>query len=359
MTRAAVRAGARRLYIDQTHVRGAVTGIERVALDLFTPKRLEPHEVRAVRSTGILGMIAAQQIGLPLRGYTDRSALFVFPGFPPAPLSLTLGDRCIVYVHDTFLLTRPEDLSWKSRLYMTPSFRLAMRFGRRFLVNSRTTADALRAHCAPGALVALLRPAVRDVFGLRHSAGPATYTVGQPLRLLAIGTIEPRKNYAASIALVAALNAAGIPAELHIVGRVGWGRHAYIAAPPPFLTLHGYVDDAGLRRLVERCHLLLSTSKAEGLGLPLLEVQHGGMPIVAPGEPVFTEVLGESACFVAPQDAGAAAEGLVAWIRAGGLARAPSASRDNVDRWNALAQIDAARFQDFLAIGVEAYENSL
>ena len=68
-----------------TGERGHVTGIERVTIDLFAPKRLAPHEVRPVTSDTLAGMIAGQQLGLPLRALLDRNALFLFPGFPPGP----------------------------------------------------------------------------------------------------------------------------------------------------------------------------------------------------------------------------------------------------------------------------------
>jgi len=349
------QTGPTRIYVDHTHLRGPVTGIERVAIDLFGADTLRPHPVVPVRSASLARMILAQQIGLPLRAALDRQSLAIFPGFPPGLLATLLGRRCIAYIHDTFLLTRPQDLSWKSRLYMAPSFAFAMRFGRCFFVNSRTTGLAVRAVCARDALVAPLRPAVRDVFNLADLPPTPAIQPGGPLRILSIGTIEPRKDYPAAIAIVAALNAAGVKAELHVVGRVGWGRHDFLQAPPSFLTLHGYLDDAALRRLTERCHLLLSTSKAEGLGLPLLEVQHGGLPIVAPHGPVFAEVLGESGLFIDPANPDAAAAAIRDWVFGPDFAAVPAASRANVRRWNALAATDAARFARFLEIGAPAY----
>ena len=346
----------RRIYLDQTHLRGHVTGIERVTLDLFAPERLGPHEVRPVISGSLSGMIAAQHLGLPLRALTDRDALFLFPGFPPGPLCAAAAARCLLYVHDTFLLTRPEDLSRRSRLYMSPSFALALRWCPNLFVNSRTTGEAVRAVCARRARVALLRPAVRDAFGLGGLPGPARYGDAAPLRLLAIGTVEPRKNYPAALALTAALNRAGLAAELHLVGRVGWGRHDFLNDPPPFLHRHGYLSDDGLRSLAASCHLLLSTSKAEGLGLPLLEVQHGGLPVVAPDDPVFREVLGTSGLLIRPEDPEAAAITLAAWIAAGGLSRAAGLSRSNVARWNATADEDAQRFRRFLSGDATAYD---
>ncbi|MHB2209988.1 glycosyltransferase [Methylobacterium sp. CM6257] len=347
----------RRIYLDQTHLRSHVTGIERVTLDLFAPGTLAPHEVRPVASGSLPGMIAGQQLGLPLQALRDREALFLFPGFPPGPLCALAASRCLVYVHDTFLLTRPEDLSLRSRLYMSPSFALALRWCPNLFVNSRTTGEAVRAVCADRARIALLRPTVRDAFGLGDLPGAAAYTPGTKLRLLAIGTIEPRKNYPAALALTAALVRAGVPAELHLVGRVGWGRHAFLEDPPPFLHRHGYLPDAELRNLVASCHLLLSTSKAEGLGLPLLEVQHGGIPVAAPDDPVSREVLGASGLLIRPEDPEDAAGALIAWIARGGLARAAETSRGNVARWNAAAFQDRQRFARFLAGDTSAYDS--
>ncbi|KQP30500.1 glycosyl transferase family 1 [Methylobacterium sp. Leaf104] len=346
----------RRIYLDHTHLRRHVTGIERVALDLFTPETLSPHAVTAIRANGIAGMIAAQHIGLPLRALRDPAALFVFPGFPPSPLAVLRRRHCITYVHDTFLLTRPQDLNWRSRLYMAPSFAFALRYGRCFLVNSVTTGEAVRALCAREALVALLRPTVHDVFGLADLPPRRIHDPGEPLRLLCIGTVEPRKDYPAAIAIIAALNGMGVQAELHLVGRVGWGDHAFLAAPPPFLTLHGYLDDGAIRSLAARCHLLLSTSKAEGLGLPLLEAQHGGLPVAAPRGPVFSEVLAGSGLHIEPSDPDGSAASILSWVRSAGFAAVPGASRANVERWNRLAAGDATCFANFLAIGPSAYE---
>ncbi|GJD35899.1 glycosyltransferase [Methylobacterium aerolatum] len=345
----------RRIYIDRTHLRGRVTGIERVTLDLFSGDRLAPHDVRWVSSRSLPGMILRQQVGLPLTLLRDPDALFLFPGFPPGPLCAVAADRCLLYIHDTFLLSRPEDLSLRSRAYMSPAFALAMRWGRHLFVNSRTTGEDVRRYCSPKATVTLLRPGVRDVFGLSRRRGPGAYRPGEPLRLLAVGTIEPRKNYPASLAIVDALNRAGIPAELHLVGRAGWGQHAFLEAPPPFLHLHGYLDDSQLLELTERCHLLLSTSKAEGLGLPLLEVQHGGLPVVAPDSAVFREVLGASGLLIRPDDAQDAAAHIAAFVTADAFAGAGEKSRSNVLRWNGLAALDADRLHAFLDGDPSAY----
>jgi len=351
----------RKIVVDETHLRRYVTGLERVTLELFSDamfanELLRHYRVERVRSRNLPSMLFAQLVGLPLRALLDRNSLMVFPGFPPCPLALTARDRCAIYIHDTFLLTRTADLNWRAWLYMRPMFAAALRYGRVFFCNSEATARGVREYCAPQARVSLLRPPVRDVFGIASlpAAPPPA-----PLRILAIGTIEPRKNYPAAIAVVQALNAAGVASELHIVGRRGWGRHDYLDDPPPFVKLHGYLEDAALRELVAICHVFLSTSFAEGLGLPLLEIQHGSLPVVAPADPTFAEVLGESGILIDPKSPTSAADKIAAIaLSPERLAAARLLSRANVGRWNALAAQDADRFRSFVAEGPTALDRS-
>ena len=346
------------LYVDQTHVGRHVTGIERVALEVFNDAALAPHTVRRVRAPNLPAMLATQQAAFLALGLHHRSARFMFPGFPPSPLSCLLGPRCLMYVHDVFPLTRPNEVGWKARRYTAPSFRWALRRLRHFFVNSRTTGEELRRLCRPDALVALLRPPVRDVFGV---AGlPPRAPFDGTVRLLAIGTIEPRKNYPAAIALAAALNAQGQPATLDIVGRVGWGTHAWLAAPPPFVRLHGYLDDAALRDLIHRSDLFISTSHAEGLGLPQLEVQHAALPAIVPKAAVFDETLGKSALQVDVHDLGRAAHEVAALASdPGRMLSLHEAARSNILQWNRDADSDAARFRRFLDGSTVGYADGL
>jgi glycosyltransferase involved in cell wall biosynthesis len=346
-----------RVVVDQTHLNRHVTGIERIALELFSPAALFPHHVELVKARSMPGMLAAQQFEFIRRGLFDRNTRIIFSGFPPTPLSCLLGDQCLMYVHDTFPITRREDLGWKALAYTAPIFGWAIKRLRNFFVNSFATGRSLRQLCRGDALIALLRPVVRDVFGVRTvERGPRSE--GYPIRLLMIGTIEPRKDYPKAFEIVSTLNAMGIPTELDLVGRVGWGDHSWLTNPPDFLRLHGYVDDLELRRIISRADLFLSTSKAEGLGLPQLEVQHGGLPVVAPQGEVSEESLGSSALLIDPADSfGAAAQIRGLMEDRARLSAIQKASVANVTRWNALAQDDHDRFRQFLSDGPSVYQS--
>jgi glycosyltransferase involved in cell wall biosynthesis len=244
------------------------------------------------------------------------------------------------YIHDIFLLSRPADLNRRARLYMAAPFRFALQRYPRFLANSNDTRRKLAAHCRPDAAITLYRPSVRNVFGLESKGRTERDT--RPLRLLALGTVEPRKNFVAAAGITAALRTQGFPgATLDIVGRRGWGDDWQTLQSVPGVTLHGYQPGKRVMQLLDAADIFICTSHDEGLGLPLLEAQYGGLPIVAPDAAIFHEVLDASGIFVDPADPAAAATKIAAMLsdhqwrsRYVGLAA------QNLTRWNTLASAD-------------------
>lgn len=340
-----------RVYLDLTHLGRHVTGIERVSIEQFEKVAFDDADLVPVRSNGLLSMIWRQQVLLPLLALLRPSARFIFPGFPPSPLFALARRRVYMYVHDTFLITRRADLSTKARLYMAPQFAIAVRRLKNFLVNSEKTAADLAIHVAADAHIALYRPAVGNVFGLDAARRMTAPRRDGPLRLVTLGTIEPRKNYAAAAAILDHLQTT-IPggAELHIIGRSGWGEDGERIARHRGVTVHGYLPADDVRRILEDGDVYLCTSHDEGLGLPLLEAQFAGLPVVAPDQPVFREVLGTSGVFIDPSQPMAAADQISA-LMASAEQRAVHAdkARANVGRWNAIARGDLAAAQRIFA----------
>ncbi|HUG61515.1 MAG TPA: glycosyltransferase [Methylomirabilota bacterium] len=340
---AAVRA---RILVDHTHLGRTVTGLERITLDLFAGETLAPLALEAVRGGSTARMIAEQQAGLAARLAADRRAILLCPGFPPSvPVSL-LGRRVVPYIHDLFLITRPQDLNWRARAYMAPAFRFAVARLPWFLVNSEATGRELAAHARPGADITLYRPIVRDVFAIASEAEAAAarrrIVPGGRVDLVAIGTVEPRKNLTAAAAIVARLRRAhGFDAVLNLVGRPGWGGEAERLAGMEGVVVHGYQPPERVRELLASAHVFLSTSHDEGLGLPLIEAQYAGLPVVAPDKPVFREVLGSSGLHVDPADPDDAAARIAARLAEPDVfAAAAAAASANIARWNEAAAAD-------------------
>lgn len=350
----------RRIYLDLTHLGRHVTGIERVSIEQFERQSFRGAQIHPVRSRGLITMILAQQFLLPLLALIRPSAYFVFPGFPPSPLFVLARSRVLLYVHDLFLLMRRQDLSLKARLYMAPSFGIAVRGLKYFLVNSEKTRTELQPHVASDAAIGLYRPAVGNPFRLSSEGRETRDPTPSPLRLVMVGTIEPRKNYAGALGVLAALRQGPHPnAELHIIGREGWGVDTAALGRHAGVTVHGYLSLADAKSVIESADLYLCTSHDEGLGLPLIEAQFAGLPVVAPDQPVFREVLGVSGTFIDP------AAPLAAVIAIADLIRAPDwrrhsaeAALANTARWNGLAARDLDRalglFESGLSVALDA-----
>lgn len=339
------------LRIDCTHVGRRATGIERITRELFNASVLSDVQVKNFTSPkGRIFVLLAQMIALPLCLLSRPNDVFIFSGFPPSPIVGLARERCVAYIHDLFLLTRRRDLNVVGKFYLAPLFAFAVKRLKYFFVNSETTGRALRAVCRRDAQIMVYRPRIRNVFNL--SVGNRSERAIDPtiLRLVAIGTVEPRKNFLAAANICAALaRQRGGPVELNIVGRFGWGSDWSSLEKLSNVKLHGSLSDLDARALIETADIFICTSHDEGLGLPLLEVQHGGLPTVAPDAEVFREVLGTAGIFVDPRDPELSASIIIkACSGTSWRQRHADAAVANLRRWNNLAAVDHTQVLSFL-----------
>ena len=148
----------------------------------------------------------------------------------------------------------------------------------------KDTAKKLRAFCDPSASVLTYRPRIRNVFGLSIGERCNLPARPQKLTVVTLGTIEPRKNFIAAADICEKLSVLlGCPVELHIIGRSGWGDDAEILSTRPGVVLHGFLNDHEAGKILSASDLYLCSSHEEGLGLPLLEAQYGGLGGDCPG----------------------------------------------------------------------------
>ncbi|MEM9135064.1 MAG: glycosyltransferase family 1 protein [Actinomycetota bacterium] len=128
---------------------------------------------------------------------------------------------------------------------------------------------------------------------------------GHDRYVLAVGTIEPRKDLPTLVAAMAQVEAADPTLRLVVAGGDGWGTEAFEAA----LATHGltervirlgYVSDRDRVDLVAGARCLAFPSIYEGFGLPPLEAMALGTPVVTTTAGSLPEVCGDGARFVAP-----------------------------------------------------------
>ena len=125
---------------------------------------------------------------------------------------------------------------------------------------------------------------------------------------LAVGTIEPRKNYGLLLEVYAQLIAdlPGHVSPLCIAGQAGWIESS-LAPRIRQLGLDdrvhclGFVEDRELAALYRACFGFVYPSLYEGFGLPVVEALACGAAVVAMRSTSLPEVVGEAGMLVAPQ----------------------------------------------------------
>lgn len=122
---------------------------------------------------------------------------------------------------------------------------------------------------------------------------------------LMVGTIEPRKGHAQTLAGFEQLWSEGIDANLVIVGKQGWKMESLVEMfrnhseiGKRLFWLEG-ISDEYLEKVYAASTCLIAASEGEGFGLPLIEAAQHKLPIIARDIPVFREVAEDHAFYFA------------------------------------------------------------
>jgi glycosyltransferase involved in cell wall biosynthesis len=125
--------------------------------------------------------------------------------------------------------------------------------------------------------------------------------------LLAVGTIEPRKNLSALVDAFEEVTRMRPEKDLQLVvaGGAGWLSDSIFqrigqSSARARIVLTDYLEDDDLRVLYSSCRALVYPSIYEGFGLPPLEGMACGAPVIASNIPALGEVLGQAALFFDP-----------------------------------------------------------
>ena len=130
--------------------------------------------------------------------------------------------------------------------------------------------------------------------------------------VLAVGTIEPRKNLKRLIAAWLELSEGERAGNvIALVGPRGWDDAPILAAARDAgVVLTGRVDEPALRALYAGATAFVYPSLYEGFGLPPLEAMAAGCPVITSDRSSLPEVVGDAALLVDPTDTQAIAEAI-------------------------------------------------
>ncbi len=216
----------------------------------------------------------------------------------------------VITVHDLNFLYYPQFLTAESRRYYNDQIAWAVAHADHILADSEATrADLIRLLGVPPEKVTVVYGGVSPAF--RPLPPEETRTILArygltPGYLLFVGTLEPRKNLPGLLTAYRILLDRGKTREpLVIVGGKGWlyeeiyRRVAALHLENAVCFVHD-VPDEDLPALYNGAALLAMPSFYEGFGLPALEAQACGTPVVISDRGSLPEVAGAAAVTVNP-----------------------------------------------------------
>jgi glycosyltransferase involved in cell wall biosynthesis len=245
----------------------------------------------------------------------------LYPYWPSPPFRHRAAPPAVIFVHDLAFRIRPAEVPWQQRAYMGAVLGPALRGAAAVLVPSESTKRDLVEHYKLSELDSKV-VVIPEGVPTPVPAGPLPDGL-EPGFILAVGTIEPRKNYPRLLAAFRQLRGRlgalpfiingrpGVP-QLVIAGRPGWayGDTLQRIASEPGVRYLGHVDEPTLSALYESASVLAFPSLYEGFGLPLLEAMSWGKPAVVGTSGSLPELAMGSAITVKPEDVDAIAGAL-------------------------------------------------
>ncbi len=289
-----------------------ISGVQRVAIEISRRlKKLRPDIIlvapRNILHTELAGELdvrihgrltghAWEQLELP--GYVKRhKATLLINLANSAPLT---GGPKIVTIHDLAFRRHPE---WFSRKF-AGYYRLMIPRIARSAAKVITDSDFSK-----GELMDLMGLAESDIrvipCAVDSCFSPVTSdTVEHSRYLLAVSSVDPRKNFQSVIRAFQQLNRSDL--RLLIVGAAheAFSSSSGIeaSAADNRIDFTGYVSDGELVDLYRHAELFVFPSLYEGFGLPPLEAMACGCPCVVSDAGSLPEVCGDAAAYCDPNN---------------------------------------------------------
>jgi glycosyltransferase involved in cell wall biosynthesis len=262
----------------------------------------------------------------------------------------------ISIVYDLGPLLHPEWVDEQTRRFHLRTLdSLKQRADRIVCISEATANDVVRELGVDRERISIVYPGVDEGFFDAQPAPPAI--LGGAPYVLAVGTLNERKNLGVLIDAFAAIAKRDREVRLVIVGSPDRDaerirqriREQGIESRTMLL---GFASDAELSGIVAGASVLVFPSLFEGYGMPVTEAMAAGMPVIASSDPSIDEAAGGAAVRFDPRDALALAESLSKVLRSDGERRRLTAAGRafaETRRWSASGSAFAEAFETTLA----------
>ena len=258
------------------------------------------------------------------------------PGVRLPPSVVTIHDIGYHYFPDAHTRTQRTYLDWSTR-YAVDNATLLI------AVSQATADDLVKVYRADPTRIRVVHEAAVPL----PQPTPATiaktlnhYAIQRPFALF-VGTIQPRKNLVRLLEAYARLLMQGkADFDLVIAGADGWmsnATHDAAARLQLGARVHftGSISEADHAALLHAARLFVFPSLFEGFGLPVIEAQQAGVPVMTANNSSLPEIAGDAALLVDPLDVDAIADAMLQLSQDEALRqRLIAAGHENVKRFS-------------------------
>jgi len=156
--------------------------------------------------------------------------------------------------------------------------------------------------------------------GLLDNAGEILATMNTTPSFIMVGTMEPRKGHAQTLAAFELLWDKGSDLNLFIVGKQGWNVDQlcnHLRKHPQLnkkLFWFENISDEFLSQLYTHSKALIFSSFGEGFGLPLIEAAQNKLPVIVRDIPVFKEIAEGNAFYFSGSEPENIASAIEEWL---------------------------------------------
>jgi glycosyltransferase involved in cell wall biosynthesis len=329
------RAGLARYALDLTRALVTQYGEEQAfglfyngsqrAVQLPGLEGIPARSVRAGYKPWRLAVWAGQLLGVGFDRLLPDATLFHATEHLLLPLRHT---PTVLTVHDLVYRLFPAYHKRLNYWFLNAAMPLFVRRASALItVSESSKRDLIRLYGVPADKITVVYEAASGVFqpapAEQIAAARARY--GLPERyLIALGTIEPRKNLLRLVEALRMLRQKDPELALVVVGRTGWLYEEFFQKLEEMgdrkaVLLPGYVPDADIPAVMSGATALVLASLYEGFGLPILEAMACATPVVCSNVSSMPELGGDAARYFDPQDANQMADVIAGVVRDGDL----------------------------------------
>jgi glycosyltransferase involved in cell wall biosynthesis len=212
---------------------------------------------------------------------------------------LLRGKKSVLTIHDCYTLYMAGGL-WK-KILQKFWFEIPVRRCRSVVaISEATKQEIIKFTGCPPEKISIIPVFISE----QYQAFPKNFNKEKPV-LLHVG-LAPNKNLDR---LAEAIE--GISCHLSIIGKLNDGQKAKLEKHSIEYSFAYNISDEEVLRKYQECDILTFVSTYEGFGMPIIEANAVGRPVLTSNLSSMPEVAGDAACLVDPYDAQSIRAGLL------------------------------------------------